>query len=331
MISTRQLSYALAVERTLHFKKAAQLCHISQSALSTALAELERTLGVQIFERDNRKVLVTPLGQEVLSRANRIMVQIEELELLAQSFAEPLSFPISIGMIPTIAPYLVPRFLPLLRAQYPLCQPILVEEQSHVLVDKVKRGELDTAILALPYDCQGLLTFEFWAEDFYWVALKGEKLTDQTEVSSADLADRNLMLLKDGHCLKEHILDLCKLPEPKANRGFGTASLTTLVQMVLQNMGTTLIPQMAIEMLTSPYSQLTTVHLNESSPHRKIAFLMRPNYTRMSSIEALIELCKTGLETSVGGGPGARQSKLSGEAARKPHPRSRTTKRDRDG
>ncbi len=292
MISTKQLTYALAVERTLHFKKAAEQCHISQSALSTALTELEKQLGFQLFERDNKRVLVTPIGAEVLARAREIMVRLDELERLADTLKSPLSYPIKIGLIPTVAPYLLPKVLPELKRRYPDCQPVVVEEQTHVLLEMVRNGEIDTAAIALPYPCDGLLTFEFWTEDFYWVALKGEKFSTRAEITSRELADSNLMLLKDGHCLKEHILDVCRLPAPEANQGFGTASLTTLIQMVLNNMGTTLIPEMAIEQLTAQYPQLSTVHLKEPGPHRRIAFVIRPNYTRMNSIEALLGVCR---------------------------------------
>ncbi|MCG8538218.1 MAG: LysR substrate-binding domain-containing protein [Pseudomonadales bacterium] len=295
MISTKQLAYALAVEKTLHFKKAAEMCHISQSALSTALGELESQLGLQIFERDNRKVLVTPVGKEVLRRAQDIILQVEELERLADSQKQPLSFPISIGIIPTIAPYLLPKLLPLIQAEFPNADLNIVEEQSHVVVEMVRNGEIDSAILALPYPCNGLLTLEFWEEDFYWVALKGEEHTNQTEITSAELTDSNLMLLKEGHCLKDHILDACKLTEQSANKGFGATSLNTLIQMVLGKLGTTLIPAMAMNQLISQNDQLKAVHLNEPGPHRRIAFIVRPNYTRMASIEALMALCKASL------------------------------------
>lgn len=296
MITTKQLAYALAVERNLHFKKAAEQCHISQSALSTALAELERQLGFQLFERDNKKVLVTPIGAEVLKRARDIMSRVEELERLADTLKTPLSYPLSIGLIPTIAPYLLPKIFPALKRRYPKSQLAVVEEQTHVLLEMVRVGEIDTAIIALPFPCEGLLTFEFWAEDFYWVAPKDDKLASRDQITSKELAHTNLMLLKEGHCLKEHILDVCNMPQPQANHGFGAASLHTLVQMVLNDMGTTLIPEMAIEQLTSQYPQLSTVHLSEPSPHRRLAFVIRPNYTRMNSIEALLEVCREALE-----------------------------------
>jgi len=295
MVTTKQLYYALAVEKTLHFKKAAEHCNISQSALSTALSELEKQLGLQIFERDNKKVLVTPVGKEILDKARSIILQVGELQHLADEQQSPLSFPISVGVIPTIAPYLLPKLFPVLEAHYPQAQLNVVEEQSHVLVDMVKRGEIDTAILAMPFPCEGLLSLEFWQEDFYWVALKGDKHTNQKEITSNELTHSKLMLLKEGHCLKDHILAACKLPDQTANHGFGATSLNTLVQMVLGKIGTTLIPKMALEQLTLQNETLSTVHLSEPSPHRRIAFIIRPNYTRMSSIEALIELSKSSL------------------------------------
>ena len=299
MISTKQLIYALAVEKTLHFKKAAESCNISQSALSAALSELEKQLGLQLFERDNKKVLVTPIGKEILDRARNIILQVNELQNIANNQQSPLSFPISIGVIPTIAPYLLPKLFSALNKQYPQAQLNIVEEQSHTLVDMVKRGEIDTAILAMPFPCDGLLALEFWQEDFYWVALKGEKHTNQKEITSNELTHSKLMLLKEGHCLKDHILDACKLPEQTANHGFGATSLNTLIQMVMGKMGTTLIPQMALEQLTLQNDALSTVHLKEPSPHRRIAFLIRPNYTRMSSIEALVKVCKGALTNNV--------------------------------
>ncbi|MFW2372418.1 MAG: hydrogen peroxide-inducible genes activator [Gammaproteobacteria bacterium] len=295
MISIKQLTYALAVEKTLHFKKAAELCHISQSALSTALTELEKQLGLQIFERDNKKVLVTPIGREVLNQARKIILQVEDLEHLADKQKAPLSFPITVGVIPTIAPFLLPAIFPSLNKLFPQAQINVVEEQTHILVDMVRSGEIDTAIIALPYPCEGLLTLEFWQEDFYWVTLKDNEHAQQKEITSDEITQSNLMLLKEGHCLKDQILDVCKLSEQTANHGFGATSLTTLVQMVLGNLGTTLIPAMAKKQLISGNKKLSVVHLDEPGPHRRIAFILRPNYTRLSSIEALIEVCKNTL------------------------------------
>ena len=298
MVSIKQLSYALAVEKTLHFKRAAELSNISQSALSTALNELEKQLGLQIFERDNKKVLVTPVGKQVLEQARNILQQVDELQHLADSQRAPLSFPLTVGVIPTICPYLLPKVLPALNQRYPQCRLNIVEEQSQVLVDMVRRGEVDAAILALPFPCDGLLSMEFWQEDFYWVALKEDEKTCRTEITSNELNHCDLMLLKEGHCLKGHILEACKLSGQAANQGFGATSLNTLIQMVLGKLGTTLIPEMALTSFASQHRELAAVHLNEPSPHRRIACIMRPNYTRVSSIEALIDTCKNALAAS---------------------------------
>lgn len=305
MITLKQLNYALAVEKTLHFKKAAELCFVSQSALSTALNELEKQLGVQIFERDNKRVLVTPLGSEILCQARTIMLQVEDLQGLAKGGDSPLGYPMDIGIIPTIGPYLLPKILPAINEQYPDFQLNVVEEQSHVLVDMVRSGEIDTAILALPYPSEGLLSFEFWQEDFYWVAHSSNQQAGVTEIASKELDQASLMLLKEGHCLKDHILDACKFSsqnaskpadtQQTANHGFGATSLNTLIQMVKGQLGTTLVPEMALEQLISENDQLRAVHLSEPGPHRRIAFLVRPNYSRLAAVEILQGLCRQAL------------------------------------
>lgn len=298
MISIKQLIYALTVEETLHFKKASEKCNISQSALSTALHELEKQLGLQIFERDNKKVLITPIGKQVLQRARSIRLQVEDLQSFAEIQKAPFSFPLAIGMIPTVAPYLLPNLLPVLNQHYPNAQLNILESQSHILVDKVKRGDLDAAVLALPFPCDGMLTLRFWEEDFYWITLKGNKYSDQKEISSAALKNCNLLLLTEGHCLKDHILSACNWTDPTLHQNFSAASLNTLIQMVLGDLGTTLIPGMAIEQLTSQHKSLSVVHLDEPGPHRQLAFIIRPNFTRMSSIEVLINICKKELRSS---------------------------------
>ena len=295
MITFKQLHYALAIEKTLHFKKAAERCNISQSALSTALNELEKQLGVRIFERDNKKVLVTPAGREVLNKARSILLEVEELKHLADHRRTPLSYPMTVGSIPTIAPFLIPKMLPVLHKTHPQASINIIEDQSHVLVDLVRRGEIDTAILALPFECDGLLTLEFWQEDFYWVAPRGDDHTNQQEITSDELHECRLLLLQEGHCLKSHILEVCKFSDLTANQGFGATSLYTLIQMVLGGLGTTLIPAMARESLIAQHDTLATVHLNEPGPHRRLAFILRPGFTRTPEIEALIRVCRSAL------------------------------------
>ena len=295
MITLKQLNYALAVEKHLHFKHAAESCSVSQSALSTAVNELEKQLGFQIFERDNKKVLVTPIGKQVLDKAQGIKLQMDDLYKLADAQRSELSYPMSIGIIPTIAPYLLPIVLPALSKQYPQLELRIVEEQSHILVDNVRRGEIDTAILALPYSCDGLLSFEFWQEDFYWITHSDEMHSGCTEITANELAQSNLMLLQDGHCLKDQALSACKLTND-AKHSVGATSLNTLIQLVAGKLGTTLVPEMALEQLIETNPLLSKARLSEPGPHRRIAFIVRPNYSGVNNIELLMAQFKTSLK-----------------------------------
>ena len=297
MISIKQLKYAQAVAKTMHFRKAAELCHVSQSSLSTGLNELERQLGIKVFERDNKKVLLTQHGEEVVERASHILAQVDDLVHLAESHSQPFSFPLSVGMIPTVAPYLLPRLMSEIKTLYPKATLNVVEEQSHILVDKVHRGEIDTAVIALPYECTGLLSIEFWQEDFYWVAMKGDEHTEQSGVTAEELTFANLLLLKEGHCLKDQILDVCSLSEQETLQNYRATSLNTLVQMVISGLGTTLVPKMAIEQLVAQRTDLSVVHLDEPSPHRRLALIYRPNYVNVSSLEILSKLARHSLHT----------------------------------
>lgn len=287
MISLKQLHYALAVEKTLHFKKAAELCNVSQSALSTAINELEKHLGTLIFERNNKQVLVTNNGKKILDKAKRIRLEVDELMQISQANQQPFSSPMTIGVIPTIGPYLLPKVLPEVRKQYPAFKLKIIEEQSHVLVDKVRTGDIDAAILALPFPIDGLMSFDFWQEDFYWVCHRDESPSKVKEITSAELEIEKLMLLKDGHCLKEHALAACKLQKQKEDSDFDSASLHTLVQMVAGKLGTTLVPQMALDQLIHNASELRAIHLNEPGPHRTIALVIRPNYVRTDELTLL--------------------------------------------
>lgn len=296
MISFKQLSYALAAAETLHFKKASEKCNISQSALSTALNELEKQLGLQIFERNNKKVFITPAGEEIIQQARQILLQVDHIEHFAETHKEPLSFPLSIGIIPTVAPFILPKLLPILKKKYPKAKLNIEENQSHVLVDMVKNGELDTAILALPFQTTGLLTLKFWQEDFFWITLKGNKYSEQTQINSREIKQCNLLLLKDGHCLKDHIIAVCNMLEKSSKQEYCATSINTLIQMVAGDLGSTLVPAMAVEQLASQHKTLSIVHLDEPSPHRELVFILRPNFTRTSSIEALVNICKEALE-----------------------------------
>lgn len=290
MISLKQLHYALAVEKTLHFKKAADACNVSQSALSTAIIELEKQLGTTIFERNNKQVLITSNGQLILNKAKAVKLELDELMQISQANKQPFINAMTIGVIPTIGPYLLPKVLPEVRRQQPNFKLKIIEEQSHVLVEMVRNGDIDAAILALPYPIEGLMSFDFWQEDFYWVSHKDECPSQLKEITSEELEIEKLMLLKDGHCLKDHALAACSLQNDKQDSDFDSASLHTLVQMVAGKLGTTLVPQMALDQLIYDESEIRAIHLNEPGPHRTIALIIRPNYVRTNELTILRDI-----------------------------------------
>ncbi|GLP95051.1 hydrogen peroxide-inducible genes activator [Paraferrimonas sedimenticola] len=290
MITLKQLNYALAVAKTRHFKKAAEVCHVSQSALSTGVAELENQLGCQLFERDNKQVLVTPIGERLLEQAQTIRLQVDDLMLTAKAHKDPLAMPMSLGVIPTIGPYLLPRVLAELQSQYPQLQLTLEEGQSATLLERVRDGLLDCAVLALPYDTQGLHCFEFWEENFVVLSHASHPLANQAQVSSKQLSEHTLLLLQDGHCLKDHALAACHLVEQAPQHSLAATSLATLVELVAGDFGVTLIPEMSLPALQRQAPGLSAIPLDEPGPHRKLAFICRLNYAGVDNIQRLIKL-----------------------------------------
>ena len=288
MLTFKQIDYALAVGKNLHFKKAADECYVSPSTLSNAITELETQLGVKIFERNNKKVIVTSLGREILSKAKKIKLEVQNIHELAQHNVDGLSSSLSIGIIPTISPYFLPLVLPKIQKEFSNLQLKIEEGQSQILTNRVKEGDLDMAILALPYDLQDLMSFKFWEEDFFWVSHSQNKNAGKSEIRASELEHSELMLLEDGHCLKDHILDACNI-DSSSQYSLKASSLNTLIQLVKGKMGTTLVPEMALKELVGNKKDLSISHLDEPGPHREIALIIRPNYAGMESVKILID------------------------------------------
>ena len=303
MISTKQIRYALAVEEHMHFKKAADACAISQSALSSGITDMEKQLGFQVFERDTKKVLVTALGQELLAKAREVNLILQDISALNLKSSQPLDASIRVGMIPTIAPFLLPKILPFLQERYPQLELIIEEDQSHKLCQAVWQGHLDTAILALPYDCEGLLTLKFWQENFYLVSHRDDFNNESTKLSAKDIDLSKLMLLKEGHCLKDQALAVCGLKTESSYQVRGT-SLETIIQLVRGRLGTTLVPEIALEQLVSVHDELRLSELQEPGPHRELAFVLRPNYPGLEHLQLLSEVIKS----TLGGNSGSNSS-----------------------
>ncbi len=228
----------------------------------------------------------------MLERAKRIFLEINDLTALAHNHQTPLAYPMSIGIIPTIAPFLLPKVLPTLNERYPHFSLNIVEKQTERLIEQVRYGHIDTAIIALPYPVDGLHIFEFWQEDFFAIFAKDDPKANLKSMSSSELSQTNLLLLGEGHCLTDQVLSVCSLDRNKLNTSFFDASLNTLIQMSLAGMGTTLVPQMALDQLGQNKQQLQVVPLSEKGPHRRLAFISRLNYARVEDIRLLSKVFK---------------------------------------
>ena len=245
--SIRQLRYLVAVADHCHFGRAAGACFVTQSTLSASIKELETLLGTTLIERTRRWVMLTPVGHDVVARARAVVREVEDLVAAAAGSGEPLSGPLRLGVIPTIGPYLLPRVLPALRAAHPALRLYLREDLTGRLLERLAAGDLDLLLMAFPYAGQRLETFVF-ADDPFWVAFPpGHRFQDCERVDQAELDGENLLLLEEGHCLRDHALSLCDLDGATRTDAFQATSLQTLVQMVDYGLGLTLLPKMAID------------------------------------------------------------------------------------
>lgn len=276
--SLKQLRYLVALEEHRHFGKAAASCFVSQSTLSAGLKELETALGAELVERNNRTLVFTALGLEVASRARRVLREAEELAELAAKGREPLSGRLRLGVIPTIAPYLLPRTLPALRKAYPKLQLYLTEDQTARLLALLEDGTLDLVLLALPYHAEHVETLPLFKDGFHLVARKDSPLAQKKAATTADLKDADLLLLAEGHCLRDHALAACRLPQ--ADSGFAGASLNTLVEMVAGGLGVTLLPDMAVPMHVPKQGELVARPFDRSGAGRQIGLAWRTTSSR---------------------------------------------------
>ena len=298
MISLKQINYALRVGKTLHFKKAADECFISASTLSNAINEMEKQLGFKIFERDNRRVIVTKQGEDFLEKAAAISLEVEDIKKISQLYAEPLSHKISIGMIPTISPFLIPAVLPRLNKDYPKLELQLVEAKSNELVNQIQNGELDMGILALPYPTKDLKVLKFWAEDFFWICKADDERSKIQKITAKELDLSELILLEEGNCLTDHVLSACNISFSRQH-SFRVSNLNTLMQLIKGGMGTTLIPAMATEQLVDNDRMLTKAYLDEKSPHREIALLTRETFVAMDEVGLLADIFSEELQKAL--------------------------------
>jgi LysR family hydrogen peroxide-inducible transcriptional activator len=282
----KQLEYLVVLAETGHFGRAAERCHVTQATLSAGIASLERLLGATLFERGRRSNQLTPTGEAVVARAHRVLREAEELAQAARAQAQPLCGVLRLGVIPTIAPFLLPRALPALRARFPQLRLYLREELSGAACDGLAKGALDAVLLALPWPC-GDVEVEPLFDDPVWIAFAPGEFPDPPPAVAPDslLAER-LLLLEDGHCFRNHALAACSRPELRADPMMMGTSLHTLVQMVDNRLGMTLVPRMALDagILTGTSVEARPL---EGSPSRQIALVWRATSPRAGEFRLL--------------------------------------------
>jgi LysR family hydrogen peroxide-inducible transcriptional activator len=288
----KQLRYLTALDEHRHFGRAAAACFVSQSTLSAGLQELETLLGASLVERNNRSVVFTALGRDIAAKARKVLSEAQELAEMAAAAKAPLSGALRLGVIPTIGPFLLPKVLPKLRRSYPDLKLYLTEDLTQRLVDELHNGALDCVLLALPVEIGEAEVLPLFDDDFEFVCRKDDPLAAKAKVSSADLEDAPLLLLADGHCLREHALDACHLGRRSSSADVAATSLHTLVEMAANGLGVTLIPDMAIQAKLLKGSELVVRPLAGGKAARKIGLIWRKTSSREKEFRLLGQAIK---------------------------------------
>jgi LysR family hydrogen peroxide-inducible transcriptional activator len=286
--SFAQLRAFAAVAEHLHFRDAASAIGMSQPALSGAVSTLEETLGVTLVERTTRKVLLSPAGERLAARAKAVLGEVDALMEEADALRAPFTGVLRLGVIPTVAPYLLPTILRLVRGRYPLLDLQVHEEQTANLLDGLAAGRLDLLLLAVPLGVPGVTEIPLFDEDFVLVTPLGHRLGGREGVPRAVLRELNLLLLDEGHCLRDQALDICR----EAGRAdvpatTTAAGLATLVQLVAGGLGVTLLPHTAVQVETARSNRLLTARFTDPAPSRRIALAMRTGTVRAAEHKEL--------------------------------------------
>lgn len=282
----KQLQYLVALRRHGHFGKAADACFVTQSTLSAGLRELEAVLAVTLVERTRRLVRFTALGEKIADKAIRVLREAEELAEMARAEGQPLHGELRMGVIPTIAPFLLPAMLPRLRTEWPNLKLYLREETSNAACEALHRGQLDCVLLALPFNC-GEVDSALLFDDPLYVAFPPGEAPRGRSIDAAKIDENRLLLLEDGHCLKDHALSACNRPEIRAHASMMGTSLHTLVQMVDNGLGLTFVPGMAIETGILQGTHVDARRLQSDCGFRRIALIWRRSSPRENEFQLL--------------------------------------------
>ncbi|MDA9367872.1 hydrogen peroxide-inducible genes activator [Flavobacteriaceae bacterium] len=285
----KQLKYLCAVAEHQHFGNAAKACHVSQSTLSAGIQELEDALNVSLVERNNRNVLLTGLGQDVVAMSHQTLVGVEDLVAMCAAAGEPFTGKLRLGVIPTIAPFLLPKLLRQMRTEYPEFKLFIREGLSETLVAALNRGELDILLLALPFPADNVDVMPLIEDDFLLASPANHPLANKAGLLTQDLKGEDLLLLEDGHCLREHALEACKLRDSQISVPYQATSLSTIVQMVANGIGITLLPKMAVDAGITSGTGLVTQTFDQSQVSREIGLMWRKKTPRQREFRLLGE------------------------------------------
>ena len=282
----KQLRYLIALGEHMHFGKAAEACFVSQSAFSVAIRELESTLGVQLFDRTNKRVTITAMGQEIIVQARLVVRDLESLVHMARVSNDPLSGKLRLGVIPTISPFLLPKILPQIRSHFPQLQLFLQEDTTQRVYEKLMSGELDLILIAFPYELRNVEKMTLFKDQFLLAYRKGSQFIGTEEITVDHLQSESILLLEDGHCLRDHALSACKIRNLNKVSHFAASSLLTLIEMVEADLGVTYLPEMAKD---SPMLKNTNIQIQAmpKSSHREIGLIWRKGTARNKEFKML--------------------------------------------
>lgn len=295
-MNLRDLRYFVALADTRHFGKAAERSFVSQPTLSAQIKKLENYLGVQLIERQPRKVTLTETGMKILPIARRILEDSEQIVSLARHEHDPLSGKLKVALIPTIGPYLLPLITRKLRKQLPRLKLMLYEYQTQPLLDRLRDGEIELGILALPVPHEGLETRALYDEPFTVAVPNQHPLAKRSNLKVDDLTGENLLLLEDGHCLRDQALDVCSKIDVKETEDYRATSLETLRQMVAAGLGITLLPELATRGPFGSGHGIAVKSFARPVPSRTVGAVWRKSSARSEAIDAVCEVIRSTMQ-----------------------------------
>ena len=292
-MNLKDLKYLVALADTGHFGRAAERTFVSQPTLSAQLKRLEEYLGVKLVERHPKHLQLTEVGKQIVARARRMLNEGDEILALARNNTDPLAGKLKVALIPTIGPYLLPRVMLKLRKALPQLGLMLYEHQTEGLLRRLRDGELDLGIIALPVDSDGLETRELYREEFTVALPNSNPLVQKASIKVADLKGQTLLLLEDGHCLRDQALEVCSRVDVREAEDFRGTSLETLRHMVVAGLGVTLMPELAVESPFGSQRGLTIRQFSKPAPTRTVGAVWRKSSTRAPAICAVCDVIGT--------------------------------------